>query len=111
MKFLFILLFLIPLQSPAQDLVSIVAKTNVGTIVLSDNYIQFDNIGIQRSELTRTEDCCYDLYAWKWTISQSVFKFERSRSEKIFLNRYSKKTSEKTGKFRVYKYQLNFTKT
>jgi hypothetical protein len=110
MKSIFILLLLIPLQSSAQDLLSISTQTNIGQVVFSDNYIQFDNNGVQRSVLTHTGGQCYDLYAWKWSSNKSDFKFELGYSEKIYLIRYKRGTDKMTGRFRVYKYQINFTK-
>jgi len=86
MKTLIFLFFSIPILVHAQDFQPIIAKSNIGTISLNENYIHFEFRYVQRIKLIQINPNCVDLFAWKWISNNSEFWFFQDYQD-IFLAR------------------------
>jgi len=105
MRFLlFMCLFVIPFKGSSQEFVPIEAESNIGKIILSENYINFEFKGIRRIELVHLSECISDLFSWQWVLESHEFHFEQNY-EKLFLVEADRKTHNIVKYFRIYKYK------
>jgi len=97
-----LLLLLLPYLVISQEFQPIEVKSNVGTIVLSENYIHFDHCGVQRIKLIHDNKCCVDLFAWTWRSRGFEYCFD-SWNEDIYLIKV--RNDKMIQKYKVLKYK------
>ena len=102
---IFIIFIFLSTASFGQDLISVVAETNQGTIFLNSNYMKTDRLGVQKIVMIPIKTSFCDMFAWKWVKRNIEYKFDLWNGEIYFV-----RTSHgKNQRFRVFSVDLTFT--